>query len=240
MIGMCGLDALGHVDGVAHVRVAPSYVAWPGAEHPGDDLEVVAEGVHPLTDGREAVAVGQPLVLLPAGADAELEAAAADDVERRGELGGQRRVAEAGADDHVAEPDTRGHHGQRGERRERLEGDLVGRLGHRVEVVEDPQRLEAERLGLRGELDGPRPGLGGVPAVVLALPALGHHQTDLHPVPCPTTPPRPAGRAPSNTNGAEPARRARPIAQQNKRGDVPLNGAVLPAPMSQSEPNSPR
>ena len=69
---------------------------------------MVAQGSQPLADRREAVAVGPPLVLLPAGADAELEAAAADDVDRRGHLGRERRVAEPGADDHVAEPDPLG------------------------------------------------------------------------------------------------------------------------------------
>ena len=41
-----------------------------------------------------------------------------------------------------------GRHRQGGQDGERLEGDLVGRLGHGVEVVEDPQRLEPEGLGL--------------------------------------------------------------------------------------------
>ena len=44
---------------------------------------MVTEGGQPFGQRREAVAVGPPLVLLPAGADAELEAAAADDVDRR-------------------------------------------------------------------------------------------------------------------------------------------------------------
>jgi len=44
---------------------------------------VVAERVEALSQRREPVAVGDPLVLLPAGPDAELEAAAADDIDRR-------------------------------------------------------------------------------------------------------------------------------------------------------------
>ena len=58
----------------------------------------------------------------------ELEAAAADDVDRRRELGREGRVAEPGADDHVADPDPLGRHRQRGQDREPLERDLVGRL----------------------------------------------------------------------------------------------------------------
>ena len=136
---------------------------------------------HPLGDRREAVAVCPPLVFLPAGADAELEPAAADDVDRRRHLRGEGGVPEPGADDHVAEPDALGRHRERGQDRERLERDLLGRPRHRVEVIEDPQRLEPELLGLPRQLDGARPGVRRAPAVVLALPALGRHQPDLHP-----------------------------------------------------------
>ena len=41
-------------------------------------------------------------------------------------------------------------------------------LGHGGEVVEGPERLEAELLRLLGELDGVGPGLRRVPALVLA------------------------------------------------------------------------
>ena len=36
---------------------------------------------------------------------------------------------------------------------------------------------------LLGELDRPGPRVRGLPAVVFALPALGRHESDLHPVP---------------------------------------------------------
>ena len=98
-------------------------------------------------------------------------------------LGGERGVPEPGADDHVAEPDALGRHRQGGQDRERLERDLLGRPRHGVEVIEHPQRLEPELLGLLRQLDGARPGVGRVPAVVLALPALRRHQPDLHPRP---------------------------------------------------------
>ena len=152
------LDALGHVDGVTDLRVTTHERGVAGAEHPGDDLEVVPEGVQPLTDRRESVAVCQPLVLLPAGTDAQLEATAADDIQGRGQLGRQRGIAEGGAHDHVAEPDSRRDHRDGSERRERLERDLVGRVGHGMEMVERPQGLEAERLGIHRQLDRPPPG----------------------------------------------------------------------------------
>ena len=40
-------------------------------------------------------------------------------------------------------------------------------------MVEDPDRLEAQRFSLAGSLDRVRPRVDGVPAVVLALPSLG-------------------------------------------------------------------
>ena len=51
-----------------------------------------------------------------------------------------------------------GRHGQGGQDGERLEGDLVGRLRDGVEVIEHPQRLEAERPrpAARARSSGPR------------------------------------------------------------------------------------
>jgi hypothetical protein len=47
-------------------------------------------------------------------------------------------------------------------------------------VIEDPRGLEAELLGLAGELDRTGPGASGIPPVVFALPALGNQDTDIH------------------------------------------------------------
>ena len=51
-------------------------------------------------------------------------------------------------------------------------------------MVEHPDRLEAQGFGLAGALDRVRPGVDGVPAVVLALPSLGDHHPDVHACPC--------------------------------------------------------
>ena len=73
-------------------------VGRPAAgQHPGRDLERVLEQRHPLPERREAEPVGDELVLLPAGPEAQLRPAAGDDVERRDHLGDQRRVAVPGA-----------------------------------------------------------------------------------------------------------------------------------------------
>ncbi len=175
------LDAARLVDRRADMRVATLVRGASRGEHLGDDRKVVTEDGEPLGQRREAVAVRPPLVFLPAGADAQLEATAADDVDGRRLLGRQRRIAESRAHDHVAESDAFGADCQRGEDGERLERHLVFRLGHRVEVIEHPQRLEAERFGLLGELDRAGPPVRRPPAVVFALPALRSHETDLHP-----------------------------------------------------------
>ena len=107
---------------------------------------------------REAVAVGAPLVLLPAGADPQLHPPAADDVHGPDHLGRQRRVAERGADHDLAEAHALGQCGQRGQVvNDSKVSSSVG-PGSVVEVVEDPDRLEPEPLGLLGDVSGaPRP-----------------------------------------------------------------------------------
>src|ERR1035437_6335191 len=65
-----GLDALGDVDRASHAGMRAREGRPTRREHPRDDFEVLAEDVQPLTDLRKAVAVGQPLVFLPARATA--------------------------------------------------------------------------------------------------------------------------------------------------------------------------
>ena len=177
------LDRLWDVVGVFHLRVLAFErrpVRAPAREHPGDDLQLVAKDGQPLARLRKSVAVGQPLIALPTRADAELHPPAADRVEGRDELCRQGRIAVRGAQDDVAETDPFGLRRQRGENRERLERQLRRRDRHGVKVVEDPQRFEAETLGLLRHLDRPGPCRLGFPAVVLAGPALGHDHADVH------------------------------------------------------------
>ena len=64
----------------------------PGLVH---DLDALAQHPEAVRDVGEAVAVGAPLVLVPAAADAHLGAAAGDEVDGRGDLGEVGRVAVA-------------------------------------------------------------------------------------------------------------------------------------------------
>src|SRR3546814_1114614 len=69
-------------------------------------LHAFAEAPEPLGDGREAVAVRTPLVLVPPAADAHLGASARDDVDGGGDLRQIRRVAVAHARAHLSEADA--------------------------------------------------------------------------------------------------------------------------------------
>ena len=167
----------------AHVRVGALERRVGRAsrlEHPRDDLEVVGEPGEPLAGLGKAVAVGDPLVALPAGADPELHPSAADGIHRRDHLRGQCGVPERRADHDVPQPDARGERRERRERGEGLERDLVGRARHGVEVVVQPDGLEAR---------GPRPAgrprrsaarRGASPSRRTRPPSLRRDDPDLH------------------------------------------------------------
>ena len=79
-------------------------------------------------------------------------------------------------------PETRALRGgrERAELHDRLEDNRL--LGRRVdlEVVVDPEGLEAESLRLLSDLDRSPPGRGCIHAEKLAVAALGHRDPDLH------------------------------------------------------------
>ena len=174
------LEALRLVDGVVDVGACPVPGRAARAEHPGDDLELVREDREPLRRRREAVAVRQPLVFLPARADPEDRPPAADHVDRRDRLGRQSGVPVRGREDEVPEARPAGLHGERGELRERLEDRRFLRRRVDLHVVVDPERLEPGVLGPAGDLDGPPPRGRRVDAEVLPVAALGQRQSQLH------------------------------------------------------------
>ncbi len=93
------------------------------------------------------------LELVPAGADAELEPAAGEVVDRRRDLREDRRVAVGDAADDEAAADARRLRGESRKQRRAFEA-RAARVGEdREEVVEDRDPVVAERLGGLPELD---------------------------------------------------------------------------------------
>ena len=153
MIGMRGCwSPRGHVDRVAHAGAnRPSNVAWPGS-----NIRVMISRWSPKAPMRSADA---------AGTRSRRPATRPPSSRRRCRARSGRREMTSIVDDILAVtagfrnpvhttmcpmPHALGGHRHRGEHRERLEGDLVRRVRDGVEVVEHPERLEPERLGVPG------------------------------------------------------------------------------------------
>ncbi len=149
--------------------------------HRMHDLDALAK--HPDAHLRrgELEAVPAVLVLVPAGTDPPVETAAADDVDRRGDLRQHARLAIRVAADHLAEADAAGALADRRHRRPTLEHGFVRGTRHVVEVVVHPDRVVAELLGEHRDLDRLGPfRLGAVDRRELHLPALGQERPEDH------------------------------------------------------------
>src|SRR5207237_7747960 len=99
------------------------------------------EHSHPFLQLREAIAVGAPFVLVPAGADAGIQTSVAGDVNRRGDLGVERGVAIPVAADHLADAHPLRVPDQCGRDRPALEGRLGLRFRHGVKMIVDPDAV---------------------------------------------------------------------------------------------------
>src|SRR5581483_11456339 len=144
-----------------------------GTQH----LQRALEVGEPLAHRRQFVAVAEvaPLALVPAGADADDDPAAARGVDGRRGLGEQPRVAVERTRHDLAEPDPRGLARERREGRPALEHP-VRVASTRLQVVVQPDRVETELLS------APRDGthrLEVAPLEVLA-PALRDDQPEAH------------------------------------------------------------
>src|SRR6266542_3805381 len=116
------------------------------------DLERVLELLDPCARRLELVPV-RPVLLLPAGADPELDATVRHLVDAGDDLRQQRRIAVLRRRDEHAEPDPLRVTRECGEQGPRLETVAVGyALLPAEEVVAHPERLEAGPLGLSGEV----------------------------------------------------------------------------------------
>jgi hypothetical protein len=120
----------------------------PG-EHGTADLQRLLQPVEPLAGGREVEPQSVVLDVVPGGADTQDRPAAADDVERRDDLGQVRRVPVRHAGDQGAEPHRRGAGRQRAEQRVGVEHRLGGPAQRRQleEVVHHPDRVVPRLFG---------------------------------------------------------------------------------------------
>ena len=98
-------------DGAVDAVVLPGIRGLPVHPHLPHDLDALAQGTQPLARPGEAVAVGPPLVLVPAGADPHLDPSLGDDVDGGGDLGQVGRVAVRHAGAHLTQPDPPGDRG---------------------------------------------------------------------------------------------------------------------------------
>ena len=175
------LQRAGEAQGPVGAEVLAGVGRATGRPHLAHDLDALAQRLEPVAGTGEAVAVGLPLVLVPAGADAHLEATLGDDVDGGRDLRQVGGVAVAHAGAHLAEPDPAGDAGEG-----RHEGPgLVGRLlaGPRrgVEVVVDPDRGPVRvAVDPAGQPGHHAPVLRRVDADEVVAPALGDEQSELH------------------------------------------------------------
>src|ERR1017187_5555495 len=110
---------------------------------PEHDLKLLFEQVHPRPNVRERKTLRRVLALVPAGAESQLNSSARDLVCCGDELGERRGMTECCRRDHRAEPQRRGHRGERVER-----PPCVKRSALRVHAVEVVVRPEQRRNGM--------------------------------------------------------------------------------------------
>ena len=87
------LDRLGVVHGVDQAVEAPLEIGALLGEQEAQDRDALFESLKPIPHRPQLDPVGGAFFIVPAGADAELEAAARRDVERAGHVGQDGRMA---------------------------------------------------------------------------------------------------------------------------------------------------
>ncbi len=116
-------------------------------EHALDYGQRLGQPIHPLAHGRKVVAIAHVLLLVPRRADAEHRPAGGDDVERRGQLGQQRRVAICHAGHLGTKPHARRLARERVEHGPALEHGRVGRP-HALDLVQVIHHRHLAKTGL--------------------------------------------------------------------------------------------
>src|SRR5438093_5326839 len=157
--GVRRLDGLGIERGVGELVITPfeSGAAF-GPQRP-DHLTGFVQPLEPLAQCVEGKAIGLVLVLLPARAEPEEEAAAGDDVDLRGHLRDHRRMAIRVPQHDGADAEAWHQGGQPSERAPRFEHGALALLRVRHEVVGDAGDVPPGRLEMSPEVQHARPGL---------------------------------------------------------------------------------
>ena len=144
---------------VRRVLQGPRHVRALGVpEHRAHDLERVPQPGGALGGRAERDAVGAVLGDVRARPQPDDQAPVRDHVEDRRHLGRERRGPVAGREHRDPQPRPARERGERGQGGEGVEGRLGLDPPRRLEVVVDPEALEAEALGAQGEVAhlGPR------------------------------------------------------------------------------------
>ena len=136
------LDALGLAVGLVEGVVGAGIGRPLLGQERDDDVARLVEAVHAVTDAEEVDPVGVRLVGVPPGAEAQLEAAVRDLIERGGHVGEDRGVPVRHAGHEHPHPQTGRRLGQRREGQPTLEAGPAAIAEDRLEVVEGPAGLE--------------------------------------------------------------------------------------------------
>src|SRR5947209_927559 len=106
--------------------------------HPVNDLDPFTKHAHSFARLRESVSIRPPFMLIPAGAESEIEPAVTRHIDCRRDLGKQRRIAIPVARNHLAHLDARGVAGQGGCNGTAFEGNFHLGRWNRVAGAEHP------------------------------------------------------------------------------------------------------
>ena len=148
------LDRLRLAAGLLELVVAPVEVGELLGPEPPGDLAGLAEAPDALAGRVERDAHALVLVLVPAGADAEIEATVGDHVHRGRHVGMDRGVAVGVARDHQPEAQARRLGRQGRQQRPALEAGAIQVALDRREMIEEPGVLEGGRpVGLLPDLE---------------------------------------------------------------------------------------
>ena len=146
-----------------------------------EDVDALGEHSKTLPGGGEAVTVGTPFVLVPAGPDTHFDTASGNSIRRSCELRQVHGIPITHARAHLPESHARSTRGEGGNQRPRLVHRSVLDEWSRVEVVVNPGGIPHSAVIDRGhKFAHARPMLGGVHALEVEPPALRDERSKSH------------------------------------------------------------